>query len=287
MKRILVPVDFSENSVFAVDIAVRIANSLKSKLRLMHVRTGKQYFPDFAKDNPRFIIEDNDEAYMAHLVDRAKARYDVENGVVDYKFRQGNVVKEITNQAHYDDSIIIVCGTHGVSGFEDRWIGSNAYRLVSNAPCPVLAVRKEMDVSGEHKILIPIDWQKVSRMIVPNVTGFAKIINAKLLIVGVTRRSRWSIPGLIAAYVRQVERFLRKSYIDDFESQMIDGTEGPKDMLDYAKSHGVTIIALPVKRSGNPFENVFYPFANELLNMSDLPVLAIPEYEGSGTIFVR
>src|SRR5690554_7903753 len=143
MKRIMVAVDFSDISVFAVDVAAHVANSLKTKLRLVHVRTGKQYFPEFAKNNPQFSIEDNDVSYMEFLVNRAKRIYKVESGEVDYKFRQGNVVKEITNQAHYDDSIVIVCGTHGVSGFEDRWIGSNAYRLVSSAPCPVLAVRKD------------------------------------------------------------------------------------------------------------------------------------------------
>lgn len=52
MKRIMVAVDFSDISVFAVDVAAHVANSLKTKLRLVHVRTGKQYFPEFAKNNP-------------------------------------------------------------------------------------------------------------------------------------------------------------------------------------------------------------------------------------------
>jgi nucleotide-binding universal stress UspA family protein len=279
MKRILIPVDFSEDAVFAVDVGVQIANALKAKLRLMHVRTGKKYHPEFAKDNPHFIIDDKDTAYMEYLVDRARVTYKVENGEVDAKFREGNVVREIKNQAHYDDSVIIVIGTHGVSGFEDRWIGSNAYRLVSNAPCPVLAVRKQMSFNLDQKILLPIDAEKVSRRIVPQVAGFAKVLDAKVLVVGVTKRAKWAIPGRINAYVRQVERFLKKAAFIPFDSAIVDGSEGPQELLDYAHANGATVIALPVKKTLNPFESVFFPFANELLNMSDLPILAVPEHE--------
>lgn len=287
MKRIMVAVDFSDISVFAVDVAAHVANSLKTKLRLVHVRTGKQYFPEFAKNDPQFSIEDNDVSYMEFLVNRAKRIYKVESGEVDYKFRQGNVVKEITNQAHYDDSIVIICGTHGVSGFEDRWIGSNAYRLVSSAPCPVIAIRKEISFDVRQKILIPIDYERVSRRIVPHVAGFAKAINAQILVVGVGQKKRWVIPGQLSAFVHQVDRFLRRKNFMEYETAMIDGTEGPRQLLDFAKAHDVTMIALPVRKTGNPFTTVFFPFANELLNMSDLPVIAVPEYDSQGLVLYK
>ena len=279
MKRILVPIDFSEDAVFALDVAVKIANDLKAKLRLMHVRNGKQYHPEFSKDDSSFFVDNKDTSYMDFLIKKAKANYHVENGEVDAKFREGNVVREIKNQAHYDDTLLIVIGTHGVSGFEDRWIGSNAYRLICNAPCPILAVRKQMTFQGDQTVLLPIDAEKVSRRIVPQVAGFAKIIDAKILVVGISRRFKWIIPGRINAYVRQVEKFLKKRTFISFESFIVDGSDGPQNLLDYAHKKGATVIALPVKRTINPFESVFFPFANELLNMSDLPILAVPEQE--------
>lgn len=279
MKRILVPVDFSEDSVFAVDVAVQVANAFNAKLRLMHVRTGKRYHPEFAKDNPHFVIDNKDTAYAEFLTKRAKLAYQVDQGQVDFKFREGNVVREIRNQAHYDDSLLIVIGTHGVSGFEDRWVGSNAYRLVSNAPCPVLAVRKQMQIGAEPKILLPIDTEKVSRKIVPTVAGFAKVMKASLLVAGITKRSRWALPGRVAAYVMQVERFLKKRAFLPYEAVMVDGSDGPQELLDYAHQSKATVIALPVRRTINPFESIFYPFANELLNRSDLPILVVPEAE--------
>ncbi|WP_026474825.1 universal stress protein [Alkaliflexus imshenetskii] len=279
MKRILVPVDFSEDSVFAIDVGVDVANYFKAKLRLMHVRTGKRYHPLFAQDNPQLLLSDHDIDFMEYLMKRAKEKYKVENGELDFKIREGNVVREITNQAHYDGSGLIVVGTHGVSGFEDRWLGSNAYRLVANAPCPVLTVRKEMKFNRAHKILLPIDTEKVSRRIVPHVAAFARLINAEVYVAGVFKRSRWLIPSRITAYVHQVERYMKKSSGVTYHTTQIDGTEGPQDMLNFAHEKGITLIALPVRRSLNPFESVFHPFANELLNLSDLPILVVPERE--------
>lgn len=279
MKRILVPIDFSEDSVFALDTAVQIANMMQADLRLMHVRTGQRYYPQFAQDNPQLLLSGMDSSFMEFLVTRAKEKLNVKNGELDYKIREGNVVNEICNQAHYDDSSLIVVGTHGVSGFEDRWVGSNAFRLVSNAPCPVLTVRSEMKTKSEQKVLIIIDSDKLSRRIVPQVAGFAKMVNAKVLVVGVNTSSRWLIPGRINSYVRQVERYLKKNSDLEYETCFMEKSKNAKGLLEYAHQQNVSFIALPVFKSINPFESLFRPYANELLNLSGLPVLVVPEKE--------
>jgi nucleotide-binding universal stress UspA family protein len=279
MKRILVPVDFSEDSVFALDVAVETANYLKANLRLMHVRTGRRYHPPFAESNPDLLLADVDSSYMEYLITRAKEKYSVQGGVLDFKIREGNVVREISNQAHYDDSSLIVVGTHGISGFEDRWVGSNAYRLVANAPCPVLTVRCEMKMKQDQKVLIVIDSEKVSRRIVPQVAGFATLLKAKILVVGVNSQSRWLIPGIINSYVHQVERYIKKNSTLQVETMILDRSKNARDLLEYAHQQHVTFIALPVRKTLNPFESLFHPYANELLNLSDVPVLVIPESE--------
>ena len=282
MKRILVPVDFSEDSVFAIDTAVEIANLMQASLRFMHVRTGQRFFPEFAQNHPELLLADLDSSYMDYLLQRATKNYNVPNREIDFKIREGNIVKEITNQAYYDDTNLIIIGTHGVSGFEDRWVGSNAYRLVSHAPCPVLTIHKHTLITEERKILLPIDHSKISRRIVPLVAGFAKIIGAKILLVGVNENNNWFLPGRLSMFVHQVERFLKKDQQVKFESIILDkNLKTPQQVLEYAKENRVTFLALPVKKSLNPFESFFNPYANELLNIADLPILVIPSKDFS------
>jgi len=60
---------------------------------------------------------------------------------------------------------------------------------------------------------------------------------------------------------------------------VVDGNKGADYMLKLAHDKGATIIALPIKQDGIPFGSIFEPFANELLNISDLPLFAVPEKE--------
>lgn len=47
MRRVLVPIDFSENSLMALKHGIAIANRLESDLRILHVKTGTHYAPEF------------------------------------------------------------------------------------------------------------------------------------------------------------------------------------------------------------------------------------------------
>jgi len=243
----------------------------------MHVRTGQKYFPDFARNNPDLLLSDFDITYMNTILKRAVAKYNVPNREIDYKFREGSIFREIVNQAYYDDSNLIVIGTHGVSGFEDRWVGSNAYRLAANAPCPILTVRKDMVIHEERKIMLPIDHSKLSRRIASKVVEFAKIIGAKVFLVGVNENNRWFLPGRLGMFVRQVERHIRKEQVPVETIIIEDAITKPQQILKYAEKNHITFIALPVRKSITPFESFFFPYANELLNISEIPVLVVPE----------
>ncbi|MFO8002223.1 MAG: universal stress protein [Marinilabilia sp.] len=276
MKRVLVPVDFSENSVFAIKVGIELANQMKASLRLIHVQTGQKYAPEFLGDNPEVRIFGKAKTWIEHLIDKNSGEYKVFRGEFDYKLREGNVVREITNQARYDDVSLIVVGTHGISGVQDRWLGSNAYRLVSHAPCPVLTVRKEMKWEPPHKILLPLDHNSMTRKIVPAVTGFARLMQAEVDIVALQKKSKWFIPGRSEIYARQAERYIRNNA--QLKTQYISFNWGghAKKILSLAHELSVTVLAIHLNRSINPFEGFFRPFANELLNDSDIPVLVVP-----------
>lgn len=279
MKRILVPIDFSDNSVFALNVGLELANQLHASVRMIHVQTGQKYAPEFLGDNPEARLTGQAKNWIEHLIKKYSPDYRVYNGEFDYKIREGNVVREITNQARYDDVTLIVVGTHGISGAEDRWLGSNAYRLVSHAPCPVLTVRKEMKWEAPHKILLPLDHNKITRKIVPIVTGFAKLLNSEINIVALQKKSKWLIPGRSDIYAKQAERYIKSN--TKLSTSIIPFKWGgdAKNILALANDKSATVIAMHLNKSVNPFENFFRPFANEVLNISDIPVLVVPVRE--------
>ncbi|WP_291859620.1 universal stress protein [Marinilabilia sp.] len=279
MKRVLVPIDFSDNSVFALKIGVELSNYLHASLRIIHVQTGQKYAPEFLGDNPEQRLMGQAKAWLEHLIEKFSSEYRVYNGEFDFKIREGNVVREITNQARYDDVSLIVVGTHGVSGVEDRWLGSNAYRLVSHAPCPVFTVRKGMKWEFPHKVILPLDHNKVTRKIVPIVTGFAKLLKAEISILALQRKSKWILPGLSDIYAKQAERYIRSNTDLDVSVTSFKWGGDAKNILKLAQKESATVIAIHLSKALSPFDSVFRPFANELLNLADIPVLVVPVKE--------
>lgn len=281
MRRVLVPIDFSETSLNALKHGIAIANRLQSNLRVLHVRTGSHYAPEFAKDVVEVRLNDRIESWMSWIFNEYGSQYNVPGGKMDYRVREGSVVQQIANQALYDDTTIIVMGSHGISGFTDRWIGSNAYRLVVNAPCPVLVLRHDMSYdSNFSKIVIPLDLKKSSRKKLPIVAGVAKLFNASVILVGMRQTKLKYIIGQLLATMHQVERYLSNhAGITVSKTTTLSGKNLPTQLIQFASDVEADIIAVEVVDKINPFADRFRPFLNELVNNSKCPILAIPVKE--------
>ncbi|MGQ1786990.1 MULTISPECIES: universal stress protein [unclassified Saccharicrinis] len=278
MKRILVPIDFSENAFNALNYGIQIANKLDAELRIVHVRTRKLSQKYLQKNMGSLITEDL-EGWLNEIVAKYKSGYLVPGGSFDYKVREGNVFKEVSNQAKYDDTTLIVMGTHGASGFEDKYIGSNAYRLVSASEVPVLAIRPERKWRGINKIVLPISNRKSSRQKVPAVLGMANLFDAKIYIVGVKEKGYSLANSRVKAFVKQTLKYIEKNTDLKVESKLITKGNRAEALLNYANEIDADVLATGIHHSGTPFENIIKPFVNQLINESDCPVLAVPTKE--------
>lgn len=275
MKRILVPIDFSENSFNALKHGIEIANKLNADLRIVNVKTKKSSQLYLQRNIREFLSEDVEE-WLQEIVTQNKKKYRVAGGKIDFKIREGNVFKEVTNQAKYDDTTLIVMGTHGASGFEDKYIGSNAFRLVSASPVPVLAIRPERIWRGINKIVLPIGNRKSSRQKVPTVVGLANLFDAKIYVVGVKEKGYTLLNSRVNVFVKQTVKFIEKNTKLKVESTILKEGDRAVSLLTYANSIDADILATGIHHSGNPFENMIKPFANQIINESDCPVLAVP-----------
>lgn len=279
MKRVLVPIDFSEASLNALEYGLQIANLFKADLRVMHVITGKHYAPSFEVDQPELLIRGRVDEWMEKVLGDVKPRYLVQGGKLDIKIREGNVTKEISNQAKYDDTSLIVVGSHGISGFEDKWVGSNAYRLVSQANCPVLLVRKDMPWKPLKRIVLPIDIYKESRLKIPVVVGFGKLFDSTIHVVGMKSTSFLFINNRLRSAIRQVQEFVEKKAGLVSEYGIIHSGNLPQKLLEYSDGVNADLIAVQVHHDKNPFTDLIRPFANEVINFSERPVLVVPTRE--------
>jgi nucleotide-binding universal stress UspA family protein len=141
VRRILVPVDFSDNTPSLLEWAAHLAQEHASSLVLLHAYhlpvefqqlEGAYLPPDFWAS-----VKAEAEQSLAQLAADLEGRgIQVETAVCE-----GYAATVIIDEATAREADLIVIGTHGRSGVKHLLLGSIAERVVQKAPCPVLTVK--------------------------------------------------------------------------------------------------------------------------------------------------
>jgi universal stress protein A len=150
LKKLLVPIDFSEVSTKALQYAIAFAREYGSELILLHVV------------QPALLIPEGPVAMMeleTRVESEAAARLrQLEKGVKGIPCRSlvcvGSAAKEVVAEADRQEVDAIVMATHGRTGLARTFIGSVAEKVIRNADCPVLVVR---DPEREFVVVQPDD----------------------------------------------------------------------------------------------------------------------------------
>jgi len=143
IKKVLVPIDFSDYSKSALRYAVNFAKSFNAEILLIYVVEPIIYPPDFSMGQIAMptIITDWDNRAKEELDKLAKNEI-TNNGNVKTIIKTGKPFAEIIETAKEEDIDLIIIATHGHSGVEYILFGSTAEKVVRKAPCPVLTLRE-------------------------------------------------------------------------------------------------------------------------------------------------
>jgi len=135
IQKILVPVDFSDCSVKALQYAIPFARQFGAELKLLYVLEPYPAVPEMAP-------YDFDDLHDSHQELDALAKA-IEGGVrSSTSLRKGMPHTEIAEAAREFGADLIIISTHGRKGFSRLLLGSTSEKVVRNAPCPVLIVRE-------------------------------------------------------------------------------------------------------------------------------------------------
>jgi nucleotide-binding universal stress UspA family protein len=142
-KRICCPIDFSDASRAAMEVAADLARRHGAELVLLHAYPIPGYtFPDGSVMASPKMMQELAEQAQRHLEEwRADAERIVQAPRVSVEKAIGEPASEIVSYATDSGVDLLVLGTHGRTGLEHALMGSIAERVVRRAHCPVLTVR--------------------------------------------------------------------------------------------------------------------------------------------------
>lgn len=140
IKRILVPIDFSEYSLGALDYARRFAKTFGAELLLLHVVEPTVYPADFGFG--QIGIPNLEEELRKHSSEELeRLRKKTSDVPTRCSVRTGKPFWEIIESAREEKADLIIIASHGHTGVEHILFGSTAEKVVRKAHCPVLTVR--------------------------------------------------------------------------------------------------------------------------------------------------
>jgi len=143
IKKVLVPIDFSDYSKSSLRYAVNFAKQFNAEIFLVYVVEPVIYPPDFSMGQIAIpsVNAEWDERAREELKNLAKT--EIPEGVkVKTILKNGKPFLEIIDTASEENIDLIIIATHGHSGVEHILFGSTAEKVVRKAPCPVLTLRE-------------------------------------------------------------------------------------------------------------------------------------------------
>ena len=155
IERILLPIDFSDDSINALAYARDFAAAFNAELLLLHVIEPIYYATpaDMYVTSPNIsMLLDEQRAIAEQQLDRLSAELTEQGRKHRTILKTGTpaqVIVEAADAAHAD---LIIMSTHGRSGLAHILLGSVAEKIVRHATCPVLTIRRvATDAKAEKK----------------------------------------------------------------------------------------------------------------------------------------
>jgi nucleotide-binding universal stress UspA family protein len=266
MKHIIVPIDFSEEALHGLEFALVLAGKFKADVQMVHVcpPANNKFQSEIEME-----ISEYEEKFIAIEKEWLQKYPDIS---LQHIAKRGKIYREVVNQADSMNDSCIVCSTHGGSGFEEFFIGSNAYKIISYTTLPVFTVRGNIVPSTIKRIVLPIDITLETREKVPFTTSLAGIFDAEVHVVTLSSTNDESIQKKLNEYSGQVIKYLNAHSIS-YQSSSLQGGNQTDIILDYAKKSDASLISIMSDQEKTISNLLLGSYTHQMINKSTIPVL--------------
>ena len=273
MNKILVPTDFSLASKKSLDYASKISEIFNSDITLLWVDNFDATSNLQLDGNLQQALRQEAKEELKELIEKASSKHP--NIKYTSKIKTGKVFREVGAAATAEKSILVVISTTGGSGFEDFWIGSNAYRIISASPCPVVSVKPMYEQTENliSRILVPIDHTPDTLKKLPAILDFASKFNAEINILALYTTSLKTLHAKVENSATTAQKMVSEAkLLYRFDELKTDNVVS--DLVKFIEQSSTDLIAIMTEQNNNELSGIGQ-IAKEVINRSPIPVLSI------------
>ncbi len=280
IKSILMPTDFSKTSLLAIEHAAFMARLFKANLFLLHVIEIAD--TTYNVVDPGLVLKDFSEiekivtSQMDELSNKIKLEYEI---TITPLCSRGKTASEIVTAVRENDIDLVIMGTHGASGFDEFFMGSNAHKTVTVCPCPVITIQAHSTKVGFANIVMPIDDSLPSRQKVDYTITLAKEFGSKIHILGLLDESWGAELGKFEIKIESIEAAVKDAGLA-YELIIIKGDNLAAEAMNYSKKIDADLIVVLTDHESKLTGMFLGAFAKQIVNHSRIPVMSIRPIEG-------
>ncbi|MDA3904705.1 MAG: universal stress protein [Bacteroidales bacterium] len=275
MKAIIVGIDFLNESLAALKLAVIIAVKTNSKITMVFVNKPEKSKPIFRTPTQK-LKEEVENRFKAIVV---KYSEKISGDRLSYVFREGSKIADVLNhEVELNNADLLVLGTQGKIGLK-LFSHSLAFEIAETSIVPTITVRDGAVISNSiKKILVPIDDTLETRQKIPFSVRMAKLCGAEVHLIAIYHSSVHSVKDNVERYTRQSAEYLEKNNID-FVVKSIETNDVVNQTIKYATEINADIISIMVTQISRVSNIWKGSFAEQLIDQAPIPVIIVPSKE--------
>jgi nucleotide-binding universal stress UspA family protein len=268
MKNFIVPIDFSAESLLGLEMPILFSQKHTVNIQMVYVITSiTDYHPSSVQDEYGFA-----EEKFKNLIKEVQPRLG-NDSKIKFIIKKGKVYKEIVSQVNSYNHAAVSASTHGASGFEELFVGSNTLKIMSATNKPVFTIRQAPPKKQIKKIVLPIKLHPDTRQKLPIAADIASLFGAEVHLVTISTKKNKRDMERLESYSAQSAGYLKSRKITPV-TKTVTGDTLPILTLNYAEAVSADLIIM--MSSAIDKWNVFLgSYAQQMLNRSHLPLLAI------------
>ncbi|MCK5136833.1 MAG: universal stress protein [Bacteroidales bacterium] len=272
MTNFIVPIDFSVDSLKGLEWAVLFSQKKTINIRMVYVLTNSSNF--------QLSVVEQEHKYAQAQFKKLIREYESRlgnNSRLKSIIKKGKVYREVVNQVNSYENAVVSASTHGASGFEELFIGSNALKIMAATDQPVFTLRQTPVPGKIKKIVVPIKRHRDTRQKASIAGDIAELFDAELHVISLsTSRNKRDLER-VESYAKQVVNYFNARKLRSVTKTLM-GDNLPNMTCNYAEAVDAELIT--IMSSAIDKWNVFLgSYAQQMLNKANVPLLSITPKE--------
>ncbi|MGB5171276.1 universal stress protein [Eudoraea sp.] len=279
MQRILIPTDFSENSLNAIEYGLKLFKRSKCVFYLLNINPVPPY------SGAGTSIKSTTSILKQGFLEESKKSLDEFLNTLEKT--HSNKLHSFTTSAIYDffiDAInneveknkidLIIMGTKGATGFKGAVIGSNTGDVITKVKCPLLAIPENALYKRAKEIAFPTDYHMSYDIKVLDTLIAMVIMNKSVL-----RIVHISMKGDMLNQEQETNKDFLHDYLRgiDHTFHAVRGTRLETSIQCFIDSRDIDMVAM-VAKNLNFFQRIlFKPSVEEISYHTEIPFLVLHE----------